>query len=263
MLETKNKIIEQNSYNRNNSGAAYIQRGFRLIWHPDVRIFVIIPLLANLLLMGAATFYAIHQLENLFERLPQSEYWLIRWLAEHFSWLLYPIAVFVVLAIVFYLFAVLANWLAAPFNGLLSEAVERLLAGNQVQQDKVKVSEMLKDLPRLLSREWQKLVYFIPRALACLILFLPITPIAAMAPLIWFLFNSWMAALQYIDYPMDNHKRSFQQTRALLQTQRGAAFSFGMMVSLLTLIPVVNLLVMPAAVAGGTLFWWERQKPGG
>ena len=48
---------------------------------------------------------------------------------------------------------------------------------------------------------------------------------------------------QYIDYPADNHKKRWQ------------SLGFGGIVYLVLLIPVVNLLMMPAAVAGATLFW--------
>lgn len=29
-------------------------------------------------------------------------------------------------------------------------------------------------------------------------------------PVVWFLFGAWMLAIQYCDYPFDNHKVGFQ-----------------------------------------------------
>jgi len=40
-----------------------------------------------------------------------------------------------------------------------------------------------------------------------------------------------------------------------LREKRWQSMSFGGIVYLLLLIPVVNILMMPAAVAGATLFW--------
>jgi CysZ protein len=42
---------------------------------------------------------------------------------------------------------------------------------------------------------------------------------------------------------------------AWLRKKRWQSMSFGGIVYLVLLIPVVNILMMPAAVAGATLFW--------
>jgi CysZ protein len=62
-------------------------------------------------------------------------------------------------------------------------------------------------------------------------------------------------AIQYIDYPADNHKLGWNEMLAWLRQKRWQSMSFGGMVYLVLLIPVVNILMMPAAVAGATLFW--------
>ena len=74
------------------------------------------------------------------------------------------------------------------------------------------------------------------------------------APL-WLLFGVWMMAIQYIDYPADNHKLGWTEMLAWLRETRWQSMSFGGSVYLVLLIPVVNILMMPAAVAGATLFW--------
>ncbi len=68
-------------------------------------------------------------------------------------------------------------------------------------------------------------------------------------------FGRWMPIFQYIDYPADNHKLSWQGMLAWLRQKRWQCMSFGGIVYLVLLVPVVNLLMMPAAVAGATLFW--------
>jgi CysZ protein len=62
---------------------------------------------------------------------------------------------------------------------------------------------------------------------------------------------------------MDNHRLSFSEARRRVASQRGTSFSFGALVMLGTMIPIVNLIIMPAAVCGGTLMWVERLKEGG
>ena len=64
-----------------------------------------------------------------------------------------------------------------------------------------------------------------------------------------------MLTFQYIDYPVDNHKLGWNEMLAWLREKRWQSLSFGGVVYLVLLIPVVNILMMPAAVAGATLFW--------
>ena len=46
-----------------------------------------------------------------------------------------------------------------------------------------------------------------------------------------------MMSIQYLDYPFDNHKLSFKRMRSELNQQRGRTFSFGLGITLLTMIP--------------------------
>ena len=57
------------------------------------------------------------------------------------------------------------------------------------------------------------------------------------------------------NYPADNNKLGWNEMLAWLRAKRWASLSFGGIVYLGLLVPLLNLLVMPAAVAGATLFW--------
>ncbi len=61
-----------------------------------------------------------------------------------------------------------------------------------------------------------------------------------------------MLSLEYLDYPLGNHGVLFKQTRGLAKQQRARCLSFGALVSAFTMIPVLNFIVMPVAVAGAT-----------
>lgn len=255
-------------------GAQYLSKGFHLVWQPGIKRFVFVPLIINFVLLSIATFYAFDVIGDWYTSLPQwlsakvnSEHWYISWpasgldwLVNALDWLLWPLIVISVFVTVFFVFGFIANWIAAPFNGLLSEAVEAHLAKGDYQAEDFKLSEFLKDVPRLLAREWKKLAYYLPRALFCLILLF--TPISPIMPIIWFMFNGWMSAIQYIDYPEDNHKRTFQQTLSNLKKNKRGPFGFGLTVMLFTMVPVVNILVMPVAVAGATNLWYDNYRDG-
>ena len=116
---------------------------------------------------------------------------------------------------------------------------------------------VIKDIPRTLGREWTKLVYYIPRALGFLIVFF-LLPV--FGQVIWFLFTAWMMAIQYCDYPFDNHKVAFPLMRERLGQNKGSAFSFGITVTLFAMVPIVNFLVMPVAICGATAMWVDKYR---
>ncbi len=64
-----------------------------------------------------------------------------------------------------------------------------------------------------------------------------------------------MTFVQYIDYPADNNKMSWTEMMVWLRQRRWQSLSFGAVTYAALLVPVLNLLIMPAAVAGATLFW--------
>ena len=228
------------------SGASYFFKGFTLIRQKGVRRFVFIPLTVNVLLFSVAFYFAYLELNSYMESLMA---WLPSWL-DWLSVILWPLAVLTILVIFSFIFSTVANWLAAPFNGLLSEKIEAILSGHPAP--KGSMLDIVKDIPRTLSREWQKLSYYLPRAIGFFII-LWLLPI--IGQIIWFLFIGWMMAIQYKDYPFDNHKIPFAQMKEMLKKNQKVSFSFGLTVAVFSMIPIVNLVVMPVAICGATALW--------
>ncbi|MBF8999803.1 MULTISPECIES: sulfate transporter CysZ [Vibrio] len=231
------------------SGFGYFFFGLELAFAPDIRRFVILPLLANIILVGGALYFLFDHLgvwiDQWMQQLPDFLSWL--------SYLLWPLLVITILATFSYFFSTLANFIAAPFNGLLAEKVEIKLTQSKPNDDGV--LDVIKDIPRVMSREWRKLVYVVPKALGLFILMLIPALGQTIGPIAWFIFTAWTLAIQYCDYPFDNHKIDFHAMRNDLKQKQGKAYGFGIIVSVLTTIPIVNLFVVPVAVCGATAMW--------
>lgn len=234
-------------------GLQYLVRGFRLLGQPGIRLFVAIPLLLNLLVFGSLITLTLQQFGEWIQQLLN---WLPEWLS-FLEWILWPLSVLMLLVVVMYSFSILANLIAAPFNGLLAEKVELMLGGSV--PDGGGFWGALKDAPRAIGKELRKLGYYLPRALGVLILTL-IPLFYPVAPLLWFALGAWMMALEYGDYPMDNHRFSLAMVRQRLGQQRLTSLGFGGGIMLGTMIPVINFLIMPAAVCGATIYWHERLR---
>lgn len=233
------------------NGMGYFLLGFELIKRKGIKRFVFIPLIINLILFSVAFYYLYLQLDEYLAALSN-------WLPEMLNWLMtiiWPLAVISLLVMFSFIFSSVANWLAAPFNGLLSEKMEALLINQTPPSGNI--NEIIKDIPRTFLREWQKFLYYLPRALVYLLLFffLPV-----IGQIIWFLFVAWMMAIQYKDYPFDNHKIPFNQMRSVLNSNKRLTFSFGITASIFAMIPIVNLIIMPVAICGATALWVDRYK---
>ena len=225
-------------------GTDYFTAGFRLVLQPGLRLFVLLPLSINLLLFIGLISVAVQQFDVLLDTfMPSLPDWL-----SFLEYVLWPMFALLVLVIMFFTFTMMANLLAAPFNGFLSEKVEGVVRGTDLSPP-FNWSELLAMVPRTISRELRKLAYFLPRAIALLLLSL-IPGINIVATPLWIVFGVWMMAVQYIDFPADNHKLGWNEMLAWLREKRWQSLGFGGMTYLVLLIPVVNLLAMPAAMAG-------------
>ena len=235
------------------TGVEYFFDGFKLISRPGIRLFVLIPLMINVLLFGSAFYYLFGQIELLVTQVIDWIPGWLDWLKEGVAYVIWPLAIIIILLFSSLIFTTLANWIAAPFNGLLSERIETILTGQQPPD--TSLWALLKDVPRLFGREFRKLAWYLPRAIGYLLLFFLLPVIGQV---IWFLFTAWMMAIQYCDYPFDNHKICFKTMRRELGAQKKDAFLFGITVTVFSMIPIVNLVVMPVAICGATAMWVDK-----
>ncbi|KRW62480.1 sulfate transporter CysZ [Pseudomonas sp. TTU2014-080ASC] len=236
------------------SGPQYLKEGLKLVLSPGLRLFVILPVLINLIVFTGLIVLAVQQFSGWVDTfIPSLPSWL-----SFLEYLMWPLFVVLVLALVFFTFTMLATLIAAPFNGFLSEKVEVVVRGKD-EFPPFSWGELVAMVPRTMGREMRKLAYFLPRAIPLLILtFIPVVNLVA-APL-WILFGVWMMAIQYIDYPADNNKMSWQDMLAWLRSNRWQSMSFGGITYLALMIPGLNVLMMPAAVAGATVFWVRERS---
>tara|TARA_B110001450_G_scaffold63874_1_gene60509 strand:- start:52 stop:699 length:648 start_codon:yes stop_codon:yes gene_type:complete len=181
--------------------------------------------------------------------------WLPSWLSG-ITWVLWVLFILLFGVAVFFGFNLLANFIAAPFNGLLAEKVQLHLTGQDLGESGL--GAIMASIPRSLGREISKLTYYLPRLLVLLVLsaFSLIIPVLnVIVALLWLVFGAWMMVIQYIDYPMDNNGLSFLAMRRSLNQQRLLHLGFGGGVSILLMIPLLNFFAMPIAVAGATALY--------
>jgi CysZ protein len=236
------------------NGMRYVLKGINVLFKPGIRLFVILPLAVNVVLFGLFMWLGVEYFSDFMNeyipRLPQALQWL--------EWLIWPLFLVSFLLIGFYCSLLIANLIAAPFNGMLSEAIEKHLTQANSIPD-VSWLEGIRQIAPALVNEVRKTAYFLLRAIPLLLLFI-IPGINIIAPLLWFIFSAWLLAMEYTDFPMANHGILFDELRTKLRQKRFLVISFGAAVMLLMLVPVFNFFVMPVAVAGATVMYVEEWK---
>jgi CysZ protein len=230
-------------------GFSYLMIGFKIIFQPKFRLFLLVPFCVNIALFAALIIWA----KSLFSGWMASLLsWMPEWLG-FLEWLFWGIYLIVILMTLFYGFIAAANLIGAPFYGYLAEMTEKHLTGKD-NEIAFSWKELAMLIPSTVKRELQKILYYLPRILGLFILGL-IPGLNLFAALGFIIFSGWMMAIQYIDYPADNHKLSFSEMRGYLSSHRLTALGFGTIVFGATLVPLLNFLALPAAVCGAVAFW--------
>ena len=236
------------------AGPRYLLRGFTMLREPALRRYVVIPIVINIALIALIVSLFGWQLDS----------WLDAWLAGLPDWLawletlLWWFGVLLSTLAFCYVFTLLANLIASPFNGLLSARVEKLVTGRAPESGMSLAREMLDGV----VGELRRLRYYFARALllgvvSVALFFLPPANLA-IAPL-WFIFGAFMLSFEYLDQPMANRGLRFDDKILQLRARRWRHLGFGSLVTVMTAIPLANLVVMPAAVVGATLLYIESQ----
>ncbi len=158
------------------------------------------------------------------------------------------------LVVGFFTFAMIASLAAAPFNGLISEAVEQHLTGNtgEVRGDS-RSAEVLRaalSAGKLLALEAGVMLP------ALVLLLVPVLGALTYAALAGF-----FLALNYLDPAMDRRRLGLRAKLAFCREHLPEALGFGLAVYVAMLVPLVNLLAVPSAAAGAAGMFVELRAP--
>lgn len=236
------------------TGSYMLARGFKLVRKPGIRRFVVMPLFINICLFGGLIWFGYAQFAPMVD-------WAMSWVPEFLDflrWIIWVLITSLTAIVVFFTFTPIANIVAAPFNAIMSEKIEEMMTGNEINEN---VSFMT-IVSSSIRSQLGKLVYILLWSAGLLLVSL-IPVINLISPVLWVIFGSWLLSLEYLDYPMGNHNLTFAQQKKALSARRGLSLGFGGMVMILTSIPVVNFFVMPIAVAGSTAMWVDQLSASG
>jgi CysZ protein len=223
-------------------------RGLKLVFTHGLRKFVVVPVLLNLILFSTAFWLSGYYFAEFLE-------WLIPGWLDWLRWFLWPLFGISLLLFALFSFTLVANLLGSPFYGSLAKRVEtQILGDRQHDQTDLGGSGWMAGL----YSESKRLGYFISRAIPLLILFL-IPGVNLIAPFLWLWFSAWFLGMEYLAYPLEESGLTFPDQRRIMRPYRLSVTTFGGVTLLGLAVPVLNLVVPPAAVIGATLFLHDKK----
>lgn len=249
-------------------GLSYAFRGMRFVYfqHPRLARYWVFPILITGVAL-AAVFYGAGSLYDdlggmVWSLFPESWTEASGWVGGLLSalrWLIELVAGLLIGVLGLVLVLLLSSVVAAPFNDALSEAVEHMLTGRTAPP--FSISHMLADVARTVRLEILKVILYLgvvgPMFLASI--FLP--GIGQLVSLVGFGLTAVYLGVDYIDWPAARRNWSVRDRLSFARTEFPAVAGFGTGVWILLFVPLVNLLFMPAAVAGGTMLFLSLESP--
>jgi len=243
-------------------GLAYPFRGAKLVYlqHPGLVRYWIFPILITLVVIGLVFTGVWHYhgaLVDLVWAEPVGEgFWnsVVRFFHGFVEVLVALLGFVIGLVAVTFLSAIFA----APFNDALSEEVERLRTGRQGPP--FSLTAVARDSVRTVVIEVAKLGIW---AAVMLPLFIASFVVPVVGQIIYSVFGFFFTAayfsIDYVDWPAARRNRGVAYRFSLFRAHFLPMLGFGTGVWLFLFVPLLNLLFMPAAVAGGTLLFLDLE----
>lgn len=177
----------------------------------------------------------------------------LRWL---WAWVIWLVCFLLTGVLLVASFTTVGMVLAAPFNDMLSEWVEADLMGRASQRP-LTLANLLEDVGRTMGNAARQMLVVV----AVFLVTLPLNLVPLVGSLVYTLLNGvvacWYSAMEYVDLPMGRAGWTLRARREWAWARRRGVFGFGVGAYVVLLVPLLGLVVMPAAVAGGTLLYVE------
>jgi len=251
------------------AGSAVLRRGFRLLRsQPSLWPWAALPFVVNLAAFALAIWAFVANLDVLAAPLERaldpgepSAWWGWAWagplllLAALVRWLLLA----ALGVAIYFLFTVVGGLVAAPFLDVLSERVERLVAGAPAREGGG-FAELVRRALRSVLEEGKRTLFFLIVQLAILAFGLipGVQLVAAVASLA---FTALFLPLDYTAYALDRRGVRFRARQRWILAHRAEMLGFGAFGLALFFVPGLSFLCLPWLVTSGTLLVLELGPP--
>ena len=232
------------------SGVGLLLRGFRLVFSSPKRVLVgALPAVITAVLMIAGLILLFTNIEALVGWLTGfADSWGDTW--RNIVRVAIGISVIAVtLGLSVLLFTAITLMIGGPFYEYIAEEVEDELGGVPEAEQVGWWRGFLVGLRGTLLLVGTSLLFAIPLFFGG---FIPIVG-QTLVPVLAVCINGYLLGIELTGIPFTRRGRTFKQRRQILSTRRSLVLGFAVPTYLLCLIPLAAIIVIPAAMAGGTV----------
>jgi CysZ protein len=243
-------------------GLSFVLRGMRFVYiqHPGLARYWLIPVVITVVALVGVLYGVGSSYDQLADAVwslfPKSWGEATGWIGGLLTvlhWLIGLVTAVLVVVLGLVAVVVLSSVVAAPFNDALSEAVERIVTGEPALPFSLR--QVLVDVGRTIRIEALKVLIYVAVVGPMFIASFLIPGLGQVVSLLGFALTAIYLGIDYVDWPAARRNWSVADRVGFARRQLPAIAGFGTGVWALLFIPVVNLLFMPAAVAGGTILF--------
>jgi len=172
------------------------------------------------------------------------------WFFEAVEWALEILVAAALVVILVMLFTAVATALGAPFYDALTARVEAEVLGPE-EEEPFRLKQFLRDTVLPI---WEAAKLLALQLVVMLVLMLLwFVPLVGTLPSV--LATCWFAALDHLDFPLERKGYRTGEKLRFVWRHKALCLGFGTLASLGVLVPLVNLLALPAGVVGATLMY--------
>jgi CysZ protein len=156
----------------------------------------------------------------------------------------------------FYLFAIIGNIVAAPFNSALSEAIEEHLTGRPLVNQVGVVQGAMRGILTGIGRLFLFILLYPPIFLTQLI------PVAGFIihPILAVLYGAFVLSLDFTDPTFERHLDTFRQKAGYIWRRKPLYLGFGLTAVAMAIVPIINFLLLPLCVTAAAMIYLEKDE---
>jgi CysZ protein len=172
------------------------------------------------------------------------------------NYFLLGVGILVTLVLVFFTFTVVGSLIASPFNDILSERTEEILAGAK-DYGTFSWALFINDSRRIFVCEAKKISFFVAGMFVLMLLHLLPGIGSLLSSFLSVLWTVFFLVVEYTGYVFARKRITFRMQRNIIMSRIPLMFGFGTAVFCVLVIPFFQFLCIPLGVVGATRLLYD------
>ncbi len=213
--------------------------------------YVGLPILINLIIYGIGIYFFVRFAGTSLDFLSMEI-----WYEKFFYYLIIGVGIVLILFLAIFTFIALTNILGSPFYELLSRKASKILKTDEAEE-KHTVKENILIIWESLAGGVKRVLIFL--ASQIMLLFISLLPLigATVITIINIMITGWFLAMEFLDFEFERREWTFDHKLQAWKKNRWSLLGFGLGALVGSMIPVFNLIFLPACVVGASLYYKE------